>query len=86
MLFTSSFRKEVKSMGDKNLVMTFMNREGSRASLTLPAVKDNITEIEVATAMDAVILNNIFSTTGGDLVTKHSAQIVERSVTDLEVR
>jgi hypothetical protein len=73
-------------MADKNLVMTFMNREGSRTSITLPAVKDTVTEAEVATAMDAIIVKNIFFSSGGDLVAKHSAQITETNVTALEVR
>lgn len=73
-------------MADKSLVMTFLNQEGSRASLTLPAVKDNVTEAEVATAMDAIIAANIFFSTGGNFVTKHSAQVTERTVTELDVR
>jgi hypothetical protein len=78
--------KEVKKMADKSLVMTFLNQEGSRTSITLPAVKDNITEAEVELAMDAVIAKNVFFTSGGSLVTRHSAQITERNVTALEVR
>jgi hypothetical protein len=73
-------------MGEKSLVMTFLNQEGSRASITLPAVKDTVTEAEVITAMDTVIAANIFYSSGGNLVTKHSAQVVERNVTDLDVR
>jgi hypothetical protein len=73
-------------MAEKNLVMTFLNQAGSRASITLPNVHDDVTELEVSAAMDAVIAKNIFTTTGGDLVTKHSAQITERTVTELEVR
>jgi hypothetical protein len=63
-----------------------MNREGTKTSITLPAVRDDITEIEVATAMDVLIAKNVFITSGGDLVANHSAQIVERNVTELEVR
>jgi hypothetical protein len=73
-------------MADKSLVMTFLNQEGARTSLTLPAVKDTITEAEVITAMDTVIAANIFYSSGGSLVTKHSAQVTERTVTELDVR
>ena len=73
-------------MADKNLVMTFLNGEGSRASLTLPAVKDTITEVQVAAVMDAIIAKNIFFSSGGDLASKYSAQITERTVTTLDVR
>lgn len=73
-------------MGDKTLVMTFLNEMGARASITLPGIRDDITEAEVSAAMDVVIAKNIFATTGGDLKTKHAAQITERNVTDLAVR
>lgn len=73
-------------MADKTLVMTFLNREGSRASITLPSVRDNLTQAEVLAVMDTIIAGNIFTSSGGDLVTKHSAQITERTITALEVR
>jgi hypothetical protein len=73
-------------MADKSLVMTFLNEEGSRASITLPAVRDNVTELEVAAVMDAIIARNIFTSSGGDLVTKHAAQVTEKNVTELAVR
>jgi hypothetical protein len=73
-------------MPEKTLVMTFLNEMGSRASITLPGIRDDVTELEVIAVMDSIIAKNIFSTSGGDLVTKHSAQITERTVTALEVR
>jgi hypothetical protein len=73
-------------MVDKNLVMTFLNEEGSKASITVPSVRDNLTELEVAAVMDAIIARNIFTSSGGDLVTKHAAQVTEKSVTALVVR
>jgi predicted DNA-binding protein (UPF0251 family) len=73
-------------MADKSLLMTFLNEEGSRTGISVPYVKDNLTEAEVSVVMDSIIAGNIFSTTGGDLKTKHSAQITERNVTELEVR
>jgi len=73
-------------MADKSLIMTFLNEEGTRANVTLPDVKDNISQQEVSVVMDTIIAGNIFSSSGGDLIAKHSAQITERNVTDLEVR
>ena len=73
-------------MADKNLVMTFLNEEGAKASIALTAVKDTLSDSQVSAAMDVVLAKNIFSTNGGDLVTKHSAQVTERNVTVLEVR
>ncbi len=73
-------------MADKSLVMTFLNEEGKRASITLPGIKESITEQEVSTVMDTIIVGNVFSTSGGDLKSKHSAQITERNITDLSVK
>jgi hypothetical protein len=73
-------------MADKNLVMTFLNQEGTKTSITLPAVRDDLTEAEVITAMDTIIVADIFYSAGGNLVTKHSAQVTERNVTELDVR
>jgi hypothetical protein len=41
---------------------------------------------KLAVVFNAIIARNIFASSGGDLVTKHSAQITERNVTALEVR
>jgi hypothetical protein len=73
-------------MADKSLVMTFLNQLGARANVTLPGVRDDITEQEVSVVMDSIVSRNIFESSGGDLVVKHSAQITERNVTDLDVR
>jgi hypothetical protein len=73
-------------MADKSLVMTFLNQRGERSSITVPNIKDNLTESDVSVTMDAIIAGNIFASTGGDLVAKHSAQVTERTVTALEVR
>ena len=73
-------------MADKTLVMTFLNQEGSRASITLPGIRDNVTEAEVSAAMDVVVAKNIFYSTGGDLVTKHSVQLTDRNAIVLVIR
>jgi uncharacterized protein (DUF1778 family) len=73
-------------MPDKTLVMTFLNEMGSKASLSISGVRDDLTEAEVSAAMDIIIAQNIFSTSGGDLKTKNTAQITEKTVTDFVVR
>ncbi|MCM0647425.1 DUF2922 domain-containing protein [Clostridium swellfunianum] len=73
-------------MAEKSLVMTFTNRAGTRAAVTVPNVREDITKLEVSAVMDAIIAKNIFESAGGDLIGKQSAQITERTVTELEVR
>jgi hypothetical protein len=73
-------------MTDNSLVMTFINQEGTKASITLPGVREDVTELEVSAAMDAIISKNIFTSSGGDLVAKHSAQVTARTVTAMVVK
>jgi hypothetical protein len=73
-------------MAEKTLVMTFLNSSGSKASISLPGVRDNVTQEEISTAMDVIIAKNIFQSSGGDLITRQAAQITEKNVTTLEVR
>ncbi len=49
-------------------------------------VREDITEAEVSAAMDVIIEKNVFTSTGGDLKSKDSAEIVDRSTTDLTVK
>jgi hypothetical protein len=86
MVFISTLGKGGTTMADQTLVMSFLNQEGSRTSISLPAVRPDITEAEVSAAMDVIIAQNIFYSNGGDLVSKYSAQMVERNVTDLAVK
>lgn len=73
-------------MADRSLVMTFLNQQGVRATLSLPGVREDITEQEVSVVMDSIVARNLFNSAGGDLIAKHSAQVTERQVTDLAVR
>jgi len=69
----------------KSLVMNFLNVAGKKVSVTLASVKAAVTEVEVAATMDLIIANPIFNISGGDFVTKESAQIVETTVTKMVV-
>jgi len=64
----------------QTLQMTFVNQAGTRTTISLSNPKDTLTQAEVVTAMDQIIAKNIFNTAGGDLVSKYSAQIIDRSV------
>lgn len=64
----------------QTLQMRFVTQSGGRATISLDNPRDTLTEAEVIAAMDQIIAANIFTTTGGDLVGKDSAQIVDRTV------
>ncbi len=64
----------------QTLQMTFVNQAGTRTTISLDNPKDTLTQAEVVAAMDQIITKNIFNTSGGDLVAKYSAQIIDRTV------
>ena len=68
-----------------SLQMVFITEIGEKSSLTISEVRPDLTNEDVVTLMDAIIENNIFSTNKGDLVSKYSAQVVQRDVTKLEI-
>jgi hypothetical protein len=70
----------------KTLVMNFLNEGGKKTAVRLNNVKDGVTEAEVSAAMDVIIAKNIFKTTGGDLKNKDSAEITDKSSTELTVK
>ena len=64
----------------QTLQMRFVTQAGSRVTISLDNPKDTLTEAEVTAAMDQIIAANIFTASGGDLVSKDSAQITDRTV------
>ncbi|KZL89740.1 DUF2922 domain-containing protein [Clostridium magnum] len=70
----------------KALVMNFLNEGGQKVAVRVNNVKENSTEAEVGAAMDVIINKNIFSSTGGDLKYKDSAEIVDKTSTELTVK
>ncbi|MDU2123195.1 MAG: DUF2922 domain-containing protein [Clostridium celatum] len=67
------------------LTMTFLTETGEKTNMSISDVKDGITNDEVQALMDSLIENNIFQNKKGALVSKHSAQVTERSVTKFTV-
>lgn len=67
------------------LTMVFLNEQGNKVSLNISPVKDTVTAAEVKTLMDTIISKNIFTSTGGDLKTKHSAYTTAKTQNDLDV-
>ena len=70
-------------MAVKRLVMTFVTEGGTKVSISLNDPKEDLTANGVETAMDGIIAANIFTTTGGNLVAKDSAKVIETETTVL---
>lgn len=64
---------------DLSLVMTFKNQDDKDAVVTLKQVRDDIDQEEIESTMDLIISTDIFSSTGGSLVKKVKAQVVNKS-------
>ncbi|MFC0187113.1 DUF2922 domain-containing protein [Fictibacillus aquaticus] len=63
----------------RTLELQFLNEDSKTVTIRLDAPIEPVNAASVSAAMDAVIAQNIFNSTGGDLVGKKGARIVDRS-------
>jgi hypothetical protein len=70
----------------KTLQMVFQNQIGKNVSISIPEVREDVTESEIKTLMQLIISKNIFESVGGDLITVMEASLVKREVQELSVR
>ena len=64
-----------------SLQMVFLCESGEKSSITISEVKPGLTNTDVIALMDTIIASNIFGTSKGALISKYSAQVVQREVT-----
>ncbi|NSL52712.1 DUF2922 domain-containing protein [Calidifontibacillus erzurumensis] len=69
----------------KKLEMQFINFEGKTSTISIDNPIEPVDPAAVSSAMDTIIAANIFATSGGDLVAKKGARIVERNVSEVEL-
>ncbi|UOQ43238.1 DUF2922 domain-containing protein [Halobacillus salinarum] len=67
----------------KKLEMKFLDQENKTVTLSLDDPKEPVDPVQVNQAMDAVLAENCFFSSNGDLVAKKEARIVERNVEDI---
>lgn len=70
-------------MAVASLRMSFRNEAGRSVSISMDNPRVDLTAAEVENAMDMIINRNIFTTTGGDLVSIVRARIISSTVTEL---
>ena len=68
-----------------NLVMTFVNQDNSKVSITIQDPKEDITEAEIKSAMELVVSSNIFAPNGLDLVSCLDAKVVVTETTPFDL-
>ncbi|MRH43480.1 DUF2922 family protein [Aquibacillus halophilus] len=69
----------------KTLELKFLNTQDKIVTITLDSPVEPADALAIDQAMDVIIAQNAFYSSGGDLISKKSARIVERNVFDIEV-
>lgn len=69
-----------------SLQMVFICESGENSSITISEVKPGLTDTDVIALMDTIIASNIFVTSKGALISKYSAQVVQREVTKWDLK
>ena len=67
----------------KTIEFLFLNAEGKAVRYTLDNPVEPVDPVAVNNAMDTILTQNAFTSSGGDLVSKKGARVVERNVTDI---
>lgn len=73
-------------MIEKSLVMNFANELDKKFTVTVKDIKENVEESTINSIMEYIIENDVFMTSGGSLVSKVSANIISKEVTNFEVK
>ncbi|MCF6136814.1 DUF2922 domain-containing protein [Pseudalkalibacillus berkeleyi] len=67
----------------KQIELLFENEEGGTVRISLEEPVEPVDTLALNSAMDKIISDNALISSGGDLVAKRGARIVERNVTDV---
>ncbi|MFD1172381.1 DUF2922 domain-containing protein [Oceanobacillus sp. M65] len=69
----------------KKLELKFTNFDGKTVTYSLDQPVEPIDTEAVNAAMDEIIAQNAFTSSGGDIVAKKSARVVDRSVEEIDL-
>ena len=67
------------------LEMHFVNLVGKRAKITIENTLEPFDPAAISAAMDTILANDVFTSSGGGFVEKRGARVVERAVTDIQL-
>ncbi|MDD2443569.1 MAG: DUF2922 domain-containing protein [Desulfotomaculaceae bacterium] len=67
----------------RTLRMVFRNQGGKNVTFSLDNPRTDLTAGEIETAMEMVIDRNIFTSPGGDLVSKQDIKLIDSTTDDL---
>ncbi|AVR00482.1 hypothetical protein OBCHQ24_16210 [Oceanobacillus iheyensis] len=69
----------------KKLELKFTNFDGKTVTYSLDQPVEPVDTEAVNAAMDEIIAQNAFTSSGGDIVAKKSARVVDRSVEEIDL-
>lgn len=69
----------------KQIDLQFLNEEDRTVTMSLADPVEPVDVEAVNAAMDTILGENAITSSGGDLVSKKGARIVERTVTEIEL-
>ncbi|WP_026690338.1 DUF2922 domain-containing protein [Alteribacter aurantiacus] len=69
----------------KRLELQFLNMEGRTVTLAVEDPVEPTNAQQISDVMDDILDDSIFMTTGGPLVSKRGARIVERTVEAIDI-
>ena len=72
-------------MNEKNLELIFKNAAGRTVRITLASPVEPVDSAAVNAAMDLILSQNVFFSTGGDYTEKVGARIVSRTVEEIQL-
>ncbi|MGG3623340.1 DUF2922 domain-containing protein [Bacillus gobiensis] len=69
---------------EKTVELQFLDELGKSVRISISEPKDQLTEAEIFTVMDSILTADVFFGSGGRLVAKKGARIVEKNTVDYE--
>lgn len=69
----------------KTIELRFRNTDDKLVRFSLDNPVDPIDAVVVNEAMEAIIAENVFTSSGGDILKKESARVVEQLVEEIEL-
>lgn len=65
---------------DKTLELIFGNQEGRTVRIMVRDPKDELSSEDIKGAMDAIVVQDVFTSSGGSLVETKGARVITRSI------
>lgn len=69
---------------EKTVELQFLDELGKTARLSISEPKDTLTEAEIFAVMDSILAVDVFFGSGGRLIAKKGAQIIEKNTVEYE--